>query len=225
MTISLKRAKGSSHSQNSQCCLTVVWWNASFRNLLSHHSLSNLGGLQTAVPIHSMLHLIFICSICHSHVETLPGQHFWKAQLVLCHAGPVVTARQRSAVTLVPNSEHDRYTASNCRMTGPHHSSHFCFLDLVLESHCSSVWIFANSDENQWNSMKIFNHSYIYIYIFSFYKLLRLDGVRPEPRPASGFSGLGLGSGFSQSLLTRFWKIHKFVADIKSRVSCNRNCM
>lgn len=165
MTISLKRAKGSSHSQNSQCCLTVVWWNASFRNLLSHHSLSNLGGLQTAVPIHSMLHLIFICSICHSHVETLPGQHFWKAQLVLCHAGPVVTARQRSAVTLVPNSEHDRYTASNCRMTGPHHSSHFCFLDLVLESHCSSVWIFANSDENQWNSMKIFNHSYIYIYI------------------------------------------------------------
>ena len=32
--------------KNSQCCLTVVWWNASFRNLLSHHSLSNLGGLQ-----------------------------------------------------------------------------------------------------------------------------------------------------------------------------------
>eukprot|EP00434_Breviolum_minutum_P009540 symbB.v1.2.008399.t1/scaffold525.1/size192214/24 len=27
----------------------------------------------------------------------------------------------------------------------------------------------------------------------------QLDGVRPEPRPASGFSGLGLGSGFSQS--------------------------
>ena len=111
------------------------------------------------------VHLMFICSICHSHVETLPGQHFWKAQLILCHAGPVVTARQRSAVTLaVPNSEHDRYTASNCRMTGPHHSSHFCFLDLVLESHCSSVWIFANSDEtteNQWNSMKIFKGSYI----------------------------------------------------------------
>lgn len=46
-------------------------------------------------------------------------------------------------------------------MTGPHHSSHFCFLDLVLESHCSSVWILANSDENQWNSMKIFKGSYI----------------------------------------------------------------
>ena len=108
----LKRAKGSSHSQNSQCCLTVVWWNASFRNLLSHHSLSNLGGLQTVVPVHSTLHPIFICSICYSHVETLPGQHFWKAQLILCHAGPVVTARQRSAVTLaVPNSEHDRSTS------------------------------------------------------------------------------------------------------------------
>lgn len=48
---------------------------------------------------------------------------------------------------------------------------------------------------------------YSKVHIFSFYKLLRLDGVRPEPRPASGFSGLGLGSGFSQSLLTRFWKL------------------
>ena len=49
-------------------------------------------------------------------------------------------------------------------MTDTHHSSHFRFLDLVLESHCSSVWIFANSDENtenQWNSMKIFKGSYI----------------------------------------------------------------
>ena len=171
------------------------------------------------------LHLVFVCFIRHWHVETsLPGQHFWKAQLILCHAGPVVTARQRSAVALpwwvwlsqIPSIAHPSQKKDTQQAIAVEWQVHITLVIYVFLS-CPRVPLFQclNLCKLRWNSMEFL---YWKIHIFSFVNWgWMVYGRSHDPLAAS------VDWAWAAASARVFWRDFEWTscpADIKS-VSCN----